>query len=68
MSPRESEPVEIEGRPLHCLVCHNATFWRRAATVHGGVASFFELEWLSPSAVLFVCDHCGYIHWFLPTE
>jgi hypothetical protein len=36
--------------------------------VHGGVASFFELEWLSPSAVLFVCDNCGYVHWFFPTE
>jgi hypothetical protein len=68
MSPRQSEAVEIKGRSLHCVVCHNATFWRRTATVYSGVASFFELEWLSPSAVVFVCDNCGYVHWFFPTE
>ena len=29
------------------------------------VASFFNLEWVQPSADCYVCAECGYIHWFL---
>jgi hypothetical protein len=66
--------VEINGRPLRCLICHNATFWRRSAKVHRGVTSFsdlvrfFDFQWAAANAVLFVCDNCGYIHSFLPSE
>jgi hypothetical protein len=29
-------------------------------------ASFFNLEWTSPTCTCLVCSACGYVHWFLP--
>lgn len=64
----EPEPVEVNGRPLRCLVCQHGTFYRQSAQVHGGVATFFNLEWASPTGICIVCSACGYIHWFLPAS
>lgn len=25
-----------------------------------------NFDWANPTAVCYVCDRCGYIHWFLP--
>lgn len=63
---REPETVEVVGRPLTCQVCHHDTFWRREAQLHTGVASFFNLEWASPTCICLVCSSCGFIHWFFP--
>ena len=30
------------------------------------VATFFNFDWANKTASCFVCDGCGYIHWFLP--
>ena len=62
----EPEPVEVQGRPLQCVVCRHGAFWRRDAQLHGGVATFLNLEWMSPTAACLVCSRCGYVHWFLP--
>jgi len=64
----ESDPetVEVLGNPLRCQVCGNATFWRRRAQLHAGVATFFNVEWASPSCVCVICSSCGYVHWFFP--
>ncbi len=29
-------------------------------------ATFFKLDWLNASGICYVCDQCGFIHWFLP--
>ncbi len=62
----EAEPVEVLGHLLTCQVCQNATFWQRRAQLHTGVATFFNLEWASPSCVCVICSRCGYVHWFFP--
>jgi len=63
---KEPESVEIEGRPLHCEIRGHDLFWRRKAQLNTSVATFFDLDWANSSAVCFVCNGCGYIHWFLP--
>ncbi len=64
----EPEPANIPGTEdgLRCEICKNDRFWYRRAQLHTAVASFFDLEWVQPSADCFVCSRCGYIHWFLP--
>ena len=62
----EPETVDVRGQPLRCQVCDTDTFWRREAQLHTGVASFFNLEWASPTCICLVCSSCGYIHWFFP--
>ena len=64
---REPEAVEVAGGiPLRCEICKHDLFWTRRAQLNTAVASFFSFDWANASAVCFVCDRCGYIHWFLP--
>jgi hypothetical protein len=65
---REPGPVEVAGRALRCLVCEGGTFWHQRAQLHSGVATFFGMEWTSPSADCAICGTCGYVHWFMPLE
>jgi predicted nucleic-acid-binding Zn-ribbon protein len=61
----EPETVEVNGKSLRCVVCGNDTFHSREAQLHGAVATFFDIEWTSPTATCYVCADCSYIHWFL---
>lgn len=63
---KEPERVEVLGRPLRCEICHHELFWRREAQLNTAIASFFNLDWANTNAVCYVCDGCGYVHWFLP--
>ncbi len=62
----EPESIEVNGKPFHCQVCHNDTFWQKEAQLHSGVATFFNLEWTAPTCTCVICSQCGYVHWFLP--
>lgn len=62
----EPEPVEMLGKAFHCQVCTHDTFYTRRAQLHAGVATFFNLEWASPTCDCVICSYCGYIHWFFP--
>jgi len=58
-SKDEPEIVEIRGRPFRCLACENDTFYQRRAQLHSGVATFFNLEWTSPTCVCVICSAWG---------
>jgi predicted nucleic-acid-binding Zn-ribbon protein len=60
------ESYEVQGRPLKCQLCNHHEFLRREGQLNTRAASFFNLDWANTSAICFVCDNCGYIHWFLP--
>jgi len=62
----EPETVTVIGKGLRCQVCKHERFWTREAQLHTGVASFFNLEWASPTCTCLVCSECGYVHWFFP--
>lgn len=62
----EPETMEINGKEFTCQVCGGDKFWRTEAQLNKSVTTFFKLDWTDISAVCLVCDHCGYIHWFLP--
>ncbi len=64
-SEKESAAAFVEGNALHCGVCGNVRFWHRKAQLNTALASFFNLDWLDPSADCYICDRCGYVHWFL---
>lgn len=59
--------VYIGSTRLTCRVCNHARFRHRRAQMHGALASFFNIEWTSPSADCYICTQCGYVHWFMPT-
>jgi hypothetical protein len=52
----EPEVMELLGRPFRCLACQNDTFYQRQAQLHGGVATFFKVEWASPTCLCVICQ------------
>lgn len=64
----DPRPVEIVGQTLRCQVCAHDAFRHRKAQLHEAVATFFNVEWASPTADCYVCGACGYVHWFLPPK
>lgn len=62
---RSPEQVDIRGVRLTCEVCQHDRFWQREAQLNTPVATFFNFDWANATATCYVCDKCGYIHWFL---
>jgi len=54
----------IKGKPLTCRVCDHDKFWTRKTLMNTPGLSFFGFEWANREATNYVCDECGYIHWF----
>jgi hypothetical protein len=63
---KEPKSYEVAGRLLHCVICGHDRFWRRGAQLNTATATFFDMDWANETANCFVCEGCGYIHWFLP--
>ncbi len=60
----DAREITVAGRHLRCQVCDYTRFFRREARVTAG-ASFFGQEWANIQAECFVCEQCGYVHWFM---
>lgn len=63
---KEATTVEIHGVPLKCTVCRNRYFFRRSVMLNTRLATILDVDWINQDATCVICDHCGYIHWFLP--
>ena len=66
MFENKPKSYEVAGNALKCQVCGHDEFERREGQLNTSGMSFLNLDWLNPTALCFVCDRCGYIHWFLP--
>jgi predicted nucleic-acid-binding Zn-ribbon protein len=62
----ETKSYKVLGNVLKCQICGHDEFHRREAQLNTTMLTFFKLDWANASAVCFVCEKCGYIHWFLP--
>jgi len=60
------ETVEVRGQAFRCQVRGTQTFRQRRAQLHSGVATFFNLEWASPTCDCIICSSCGDVHGFFP--
>ena len=56
--------VEIKGQALHCVICRQQGFHRRDVQINQ--LGMLRPDWADPVAVCYECDHCGYLHWFMP--
>jgi len=63
--PREVKEYKIQGNKLVCPVCQHTKFWTRKTLMNTVGLTFFDLDWANRRATNFVCDHCGYVYWFL---
>lgn len=65
MNP-EAREVTVAGRHLRCQVCEFTRFYTREASVSTGAT--FGQDWANSKAECFVCEQCGYVHWFMRTR
>jgi hypothetical protein len=64
---KESE-ILLAGIKLTCKHCAHDRFNTRNALLNTKVLTFFEADWLANTAEVFVCTHCGFLHWVLPPD
>jgi hypothetical protein len=62
---KEVTTVDIHGKALRCQICTHPYFWQHDVQLNTPTASFLGLDWANSTAACAVCDHCGYIHWFI---
>jgi len=55
----------IKGNKLVCSVCKNDTFWARETLMNTVGMTIMKLDWANKKAQNYICDNCGYVHWFL---
>jgi DNA-directed RNA polymerase subunit RPC12/RpoP len=61
-----SEPGEYQlaGRPVRCPHCGHQRFVSGHALLNTAGRTFFNMDYLDPSATTLVCAECGRIEWF----
>ncbi len=62
---KEAHQITVKGHKLECTVCKNDTFWARKTLMNTTGLTFLKLDWANRTAQNFICDNCGYVHWFL---
>lgn len=62
--PPAPAPV-LGGVSLECKHCGSTRFRHRTSQLNTTLLSFLDLDWLNVSADVFVCQDCGFLHWFL---
>ncbi|MCP5106666.1 MAG: hypothetical protein GY950_25000 [bacterium] len=65
MGKPKVQNYNIKGQPLKCQVCGHDQFWFRTTLMNTKGASFFGFDWANKEAENYVCNHCGYVHWFI---
>ncbi len=64
-SKPEARERIIKGNKLECVICKNDKFWERETLMNTKGMTFLKLDWANKAAQNYICDNCGYVHWFL---
>jgi len=62
--PGVSARVSINSHPLSCQICKCNYFYKREALIPTTFVSLFRLHFFNQSGSAYVCQSCGFIHWF----
>lgn len=61
----DASRYRIHGVRLTCKHCAGELFTHRTGQLNTAGLTFLNLDWLNPSADVYVCQRCGFLHWFL---
>jgi hypothetical protein len=61
----EASRYRIHGVGLKCQHCGGDVFAHRTAQLNTPALTFLNLDWLNRSSDVYVCERCGFLHWFL---
>jgi len=62
--PGISAKVSINTHPLSCQICKCNYFYKREALIPTTFVSLFRMPFFNQSGSAYVCQSCGFIHWF----
>jgi hypothetical protein len=62
--PGVSARVSINNHPLSCQICKCNYFYKREALIPTTFVSLFRIPFFNQSGSAYVCQSCGFIHWF----
>jgi len=65
---KEVKERYVDGKKLSCPVCNHHYFWTRETLMNTTGMTFLGLEWANKKATNYICNHCGYVFWFLPEK
>lgn len=54
-----------KGLKLECVICKETLFWTRETLMNTKGMTFLNLDWANKCATNYICNTCGYVHWFL---
>lgn len=57
--------IKVHGIDLKCRHCGHGRFIQRSAHLNTPLMTFFDLDFLNRTADIFICEECGFLHWFL---
>jgi hypothetical protein len=60
-----TERFVANGIQLECTICKGKLFWTRQTLMNTVGMSFLNLDWANKNATNYICNNCGYVHWFL---
>ena len=55
---------EIAGHKLTCHHCGHLEFTRRLVLMNTSGLTLLGLDFANRDATCYVCDRCGFVHWF----
>jgi hypothetical protein len=61
----QPEQVQMDGHSFRCLMCSHESFHRRKTHFDTALLTGLNPTWSDSPCYCLICDHCGYIHWFL---
>ena len=61
----DAKPYTIDGKKLARIICKNDKLYHQNTLMNTPGLTFFGIEWLNAEAENYVCNNCGYVHWFL---
>jgi len=62
---QQASQKTIKGKKLECHHCNHDTFWERETLMNTPGMTFFKLDWANKRAQNYICNNCGYVHWFM---
>ena len=61
----QAKRISVKGEKLECYHCHHDKFWERETLMNTKKMTFFKLDWANKQARNYICNNCGYVHWFM---
>ena len=60
-----AKQITVNEVRLACKHCGSDRFTHTSGQLNTAAMTFFNLDWLNASADIYVCEDCGFLHWFL---